>query len=49
MLYAYELERSWRRWLGAAETVFDAGFGWIDRVKLAIDTKFFTLEIEGGR
>jgi hypothetical protein len=42
-------ERSWRRWLGAAETVFDAGFGWIDRVKLAIDTKFFTLEIEGGR
>jgi len=40
-------EMAWRLWQDAAERVFAAGFGWIDRVTLAIDTKFFKLEVEG--
>jgi hypothetical protein len=42
-------ETAWRLFQDAAERVLAAGIGWIDRVSFAIDTKFFKLEVEGGR
>lgn len=43
-----ESERYWIGWQNAVEDVLHSAFGWIDRVSAKIDTRFLTVEVEGG-